>query len=142
MEGPNPNRSFMTDLKRLDKALGIKFNGDHFVITYAIPNGRTVNIWRVVAEDGGFRQPDHRDIEILQQSNIERESPEEKHKRVEQYMEAVREHDRKKSREMFRDITQDNRIRMMQLLGRLDGSGKYNSAFRRIPIIGQSDAQK
>lgn len=137
MDGPTPDRSFMTDLKRLDKALGIKWNGKHFVITYTVPTG-TVNIWRVVAGDGGFRQPDHRDIEILQQANIERESPKEKEQRVRQYMDAIRDQDRRHSREMFRDMTKDGATGLMQRLGRLAG-GKCNSAYRRIPTIGKSN---
>jgi hypothetical protein len=144
MDGPTPDRAFMADLKRLDKALGIKFNGEHFVITYKVPNG-SVNIWRVVAGDGGFRQPDHRDIEILQQSNIERESPEEKQKRVEQYMEAIRAADRKRSRENIRDWTKDGKIQLQRAFENVQTGGSWSSpkqapnpAFRRIPIIGGS----
>lgn len=137
MDGPAPDLGFMNELKRLDKALGIKFNGKHFVITYKVPNG-VVNIWRVVAGDGGFRQPDRRDIEILQQSNIERESPEEKQERVKRYMEAIRAADKKRSRQNMRDWTKDGKIQLHSAFARCYDGGKHNSAFRRIPIIGQS----
>lgn len=135
MDGPTPDRSFMRDLKRLDKNLGIKFNGEHFVITYTVPNG-VVNIWKVAAGDRGFRQPDHRDIEILQQSDIERESPEQKQKRVDRYMAAIRAADKKRSAENIRDWTKDGKIQLHRAFARING-GKHNSAFRRIPIIGQ-----
>lgn len=139
MDAPTPDRAFMAEMKRMDKNLGIKFNGKHFVITYAIPDGRTVNIWRVVAGDGGFRQPDHRDIEMLKQADIERESAEEKQKRVERYMAAVREADRKRARENIRDWTKDGKIQLHSAFARCGDGGKHNSAFRRIPIIGHGN---
>lgn len=131
MDAPNPDRSFMDQLKRMDKALGIKFNGEHFVITYKVPDGPAVNIWKVVAASGGFRQPDRRDLEILAQSNIEYESPAEKQARVERYMEAEREKDRRKTRELIRDRTKDDKIQLYDAFGRLY-TGKHNSSFRRI----------
>jgi hypothetical protein len=126
----------MDQLKRLDKALGIKFNGEHFVITYRARENLTVNIWKVVAGDGGFRQPDRRDLEILKQSHIERESPEQKQQRVERYMEVERAKDRRRAKEMIRDRTKDDKIQLFNGFARVAG-GKHNSAFRRIPIIGQ-----
>ena len=131
MDSPTPDKSFMARLKSMDKALGIKFNGEHFVITYYVRPDYSVNIWRVVASDGGFRQPDRRDLEILQQSNIERESPEEKQLRVERYLEAERARDRRRAKEMLRDRTKDDKIQLYQGFGKLL-SGKHNSAFRRI----------
>jgi hypothetical protein len=135
MDSPTPDRAFMAQLKTMDKALGIKFNGEHFVITYQARAGLCVNIWKVVAGDGGFRQPDRRDLEILQQSNIEKESPEEKQQRVERYMETVRAKDRKNAKEMLRDRTKDDKIQLFNAFGKIAG-GKHNSAFRRVPIIG------
>lgn len=132
MDGPTPDRAFMAQLKTMDKSLGIKFNGDHFVITYQVESGPCVNIWKVVAGDGGFRQPDRRDLEILAQSNIEHESPEEKQARVSRYMEAEREKDRRRAKEMFRDRTKDDKIQLYDAFGRLLGDRKHNSAFRRI----------
>jgi len=135
MDGPTPDRAVMARLKEMDKALGIKFNGEHFVITYQVDAGPCVNIWKVVGEDGGFRQPDRRDIEILEQSNIENETPKEKVLRVKRYMEAERARDRKRSKEMLRDRTKDDKIQLFNSFGKLIG-GKHNSAFRRIPQIG------
>lgn len=144
MDGPTPDRAIMAQLKTMDKALGIRWNGEHFVITYQVPDGGPcVNIWKVVAGDGGFRQPDRRDIEILQQSNIERESPEEKQKRVERYMEAEREKDRRRAKEMLRDRTKDNKIQLYRGFERITGGSiqsqaeRHNPAFRRIQTIGQ-----
>ena len=132
MDGPTPDRSFMDQMKRMDKSLGIKFNGEHFVITYQARTGLCVNIWKVVSGDGGFRQPDRRDLEILAQSNIENESPEEKQARVSRYMEAEREKDRRRAKEMFRNRTKDDKIQLYDAFGRLLGDRKHNSAFRRI----------
>lgn len=138
MDAPVPERSFVDRIKSMDKALGIKFNGQHFVITYQVDGGPCVNIWRVVDNDGGFRQPDRRDLEVLQQSNIENESPDEKQRRVRRYMEAERERDRRRAREMLRDRTKDDKIQLFNGFARLAG-GKHNSAFRRIAPIGHGN---
>ncbi len=53
MDSPIPNRSFVDQMKTMDKALGIKFNGEYFVITYQVSGGPCINIWKVVAGDGG-----------------------------------------------------------------------------------------
>lgn len=140
MDGPAPDRAVMARLKEMDKALGIKFNGEHFVITYQVDGGPCVNIWKVVSGDGGFRQPDRRDIEILQQSNIENESPEAKQRRVERYMEAERARDRQRAKEMLRERTKDSKIQLFNAFAKING-GKNNSAFRRIPTIGQQEQQ-
>ena len=133
MDEPIPDRSFVDQLKRMDKALGVRFSaqGKHFVITYRVRDNLTVNIWKVVDERGGFRQPDRRDLDMLQQSNIEHEGPAEKQARAERYMEAERERDRIRAKENIRDMTKDNKIQLVNGFSRL-GGGKHNSAFRRI----------
>ena len=122
----------MQDLKRLDKNLGVKFNGETFVITYQRPFGDPVNNWKVVDDRGGFRQPDRRDIEILQQSDIEKESPKEKFARTAKYMEEAREKDRKRASEDIRHMTLDNRRQLGPAFSKMYGQGKNNSTFRRV----------
>lgn len=146
MEEPTPDRSFVDQLRRIDKSLGIRFNGDHFVITYQVPDGGPrVNIWKVVAERGGFRQPDRRDLEMIQMSNIERESPEDKQARIARYMDAEREKDRRRAREDLRNMTRDNRIQLVRGFEVLEGgtwSGpktEPNPAFRRITPVGHGN---
>ena len=49
----------------MDNRLGCEFKNNHFVITYDRACGGTVNIHRVQREDGGFRHPDNRELDLL-----------------------------------------------------------------------------
>ena len=48
--------------------------------------------------------------------------------------------DRKRAKEMLRDRTKDSKVQLFNAFAKLNG-GKHNSAFRRIPTIGQQDQQ-
>ena len=128
----SPDRAFMRKLKALDKRLGCKFNGEHFVITYQRATGEPVNIWKVVDNDGTYRQPDRRDLECIQMSDIEKESPRDKFNRTTAYMAKTREDQKRRAKEEIRDRTKDDRRQLMQGFSKLYGGGKGNSAFRRI----------
>lgn len=132
MEDVRPDWSFMKQLKALDKRLNCKFNGEHFVITYDRDGRPPVNIWKVVDERGGFRQPDRRELEMIQKSNIENVSPTEQFNLVKMYMENFREKERIRAREEIRNRTKDNRIQLIHAFSRIYGAGKGNAAFRRI----------
>ena len=69
--------SFMRQLKSLDPRLGCHQSGNGFTITYRRGNGTRVNIMRV---DG--REPDNRDLNKIRASDIRREDPDKKIKRV------------------------------------------------------------
>lgn len=127
-----PDRAFTKDLKRIDKRLGVKFNGYNVVVTYDRGFGDPVNIWVVKGDQGGFRPPDRRDVEAIAASNIERESPEEKFQRVSKYYQKVREDVRRKSRENIRDMTKDSKIQLRQAVAKVENQSKANSTFRRI----------
>ena len=49
-------------------ALAASLMGTHFVITCTTSRFGEVNVWKVVDEKGGFRQPDQRELDILQES--------------------------------------------------------------------------
>jgi len=127
-----PDRAFTKDLKRIDKRLGVKFNGYNVVVTYDRGFGDPVNIWVVKGDQGGFRTPDKRDVEAIAASNIERESPEEKFQRVSKYYQKVREDVRRKARENIRDMTKDSKIQLRQAVAKVENQSKANSTFRRI----------
>lgn len=129
-----PDRSFMKELKTLDKNLGCKFNGRFFVVTYQRSYGEPVNLYAIKGPDNSFRPPGQKDIEIIAASNIERESPKEKSQRISKHMEDVREKKRKEARENIRNMTKDDRRQLSKAFMQLTNLGKGNSAFRRVNV--------
>lgn len=132
MEDIRPDWSFMKQLKALDSRLGVKFNGEHFVVTFQRPGQAEYNVWKVVDERGGFRQPDQRELEMLRESNLERIGPDERFNLAREYMERFRSDARERVKDEVKGMTRDSRIQLVQAFRRVAGSGKGNSAFRRI----------
>jgi hypothetical protein len=112
---PVVDRSFLKDLKNMDSRLGTKFNGEHFVVTYNRGYGQPVNIYRVKAEDGSFRQPDKRDLAVIKGGDLaEGDSLDARLKKTAYASEKIREAERKRVQDEIR------------------GGAKGNSTFRRI----------
>lgn len=132
MEDVRADSGFMRQLRVLDRRLGVMFNGTHFVITFTTQRYGAVNIWKVVDERGGFRQPDQRELDMLQQADIEKVGPEERFNLVKAYMQRYQEKKRTDARDTIRDITKEDRRQLMQAFGKAYGSGKGNATFRRI----------
>jgi hypothetical protein len=132
---PECNSSFMRDLKNLDRRLGTKFNGEHFVVTYDRGWGEPVNIHRVRADNGGYKQPDNRDLAIIKGGDLgEGEKPELRLKKLAYMSEKMREEARRKSREEIRAMTREDRRYLAQHMGQITNQGKCNSTFRRIKV--------
>jgi hypothetical protein len=130
---PECNSSFLKDLKSLDKKLSTKFNGEHWVVTYERPYGEPVNIYRVKGDNGGYRQPDNRDLAVIKGGDLaEGDKPEIRLKKLAYMSEKMREEARRKARENIRDLTKDDRHYLASRIGQLTNQGKCNSAFRRI----------
>ena len=79
----NPDRVFMQRLKELDKKLGCRFvpSHQHFIITYERPIGSPATLMVVKRDDGGFRQPDNRDINTLCKYDLSKKKTEKKEKK-------------------------------------------------------------
>lgn len=130
-----PDRVFMQRLKELDPRLGCEFNRDteHFYITYAKAWGPAVPILAVVDSiNGGFRQPDNRELIALQQSDLTKECMSTKLDRAEKYMYDERARIRKQRREGFRDRTKDDKLQLMRALS---GRTKANRPFRQVTPV-------
>lgn len=136
------NRSFLKDLHLMDKRLGVKFNGRHFVITYDRGCGNQVNLLSVRAEDGSFRQPDNRDLKLLYDGDMSRINPEDYFRRVAFYMDNARKQDRDRNKQNIRDMTKDNKIQLRQHFERVERGGKANSAFRVRSEVRESPPEK
>lgn len=129
---PTVDRSFMKDLKSLDKRLSTKFNGQNIVITYDRGHGEPVNILRVKADDGGFRQPDKRDLAVIKGGDLETEKMETRLKRTAYASELMRREAKRKAAENIRDMTKDDKIYLGQKFCQATNQSKANAAFRRI----------
>lgn len=116
-----PDRVFMKRLREQDRKLGCHFNGEHFVITYEVPWGPPAVIWVVKRDDGGFRQPDQRDLDEIMNSSIERESPEEKHQRAASYMKDYRLRQALNRKDTLRQLTKENKTQLMRAFSKVDG---------------------
>jgi hypothetical protein len=127
---PSVERSFLKDLKNMDPRLGVKFNGKHFVLTYKRPVGNPVNIYRVKAEDGSFRQPDKRDLMVLKAGDLaEGDSMDVRLKKSAYASELIRQNEERRVHEEIRAMTLDGR---RQLVNAFKGESKGNATFRRI----------
>jgi len=130
---PRPDRVFMKRLKALSPKLGCNFspNIERFVITHERAVGPPVPICKVAREDGGFRQPDNRDIAFVQSGDLAVQSVDERLKKVAKHMETVREQDKKRTASEIRDMTKDGKIQLSRAIGKIQGSGKYDP-FRKV----------
>jgi len=131
---PEPDRSFMRDLRNLDRRLGVKFNGQNFVVTYDRGYGEPVNIHRIKADGGGFRQPDKRDLGIIKGGDLEEgDKMETRLNKLAYASEVMRRTAREKAAEEIRAMTADNKNQLAKAVMQATNMGKGNSAFRRIP---------
>lgn len=129
---PEVDRSFKRDLRLMDKRLSTKFNGEHFVITYDRGYGQPVNIYRVKADDGSFRQPDKRDLKIIKGGDLaEGDSQDVRLRKAAYISERIREEEKRKAHEEIRAMTRDGKNQLKKAFIQA-GGGKGNSAFRRI----------
>lgn len=133
----SPSRTFLTELKRLDKNLGCYYNQDHehFVITYRRASGQPVPVLLIEGLEGEFRFPNMRDIETLQKSDMAKMRLKDRLQRVAHHFEETRRKTRERSRDMIRQETIENRRQLMPRFARLaNEGGKHNSTFRRIKL--------
>lgn len=128
-----PDRSFLNELKRTDKRLDCRFNGQFFVLTYERPCGGNVPIMSVRGEGGGFRQPDQRDIMKLKESDLAREDYREKFMRMGKMSEYLTDQEkrRRNRKENFRDMTKDGKRQLQKAYERV-----YDTLGVEIPLKG------
>jgi hypothetical protein len=128
-----PERSFLRDLKNMDRRLGCKFNGQNFVVTYDRGYGEPVNVLLIKRDDNGFRQPTGRDLEILKGGDLAQgESMDLRLKKIAYACYEMQEQTKKKHRENIRDWTKDDKNYLMDKIGRITGQGKPRPAYKPI----------
>ena len=130
---PECNRSFLRDLKTLDRRLGTKWNGRNFIVTYDRGHGDPVNIYRVKGDDGGFKQPDMRDLEQIKKGDLSTgESMDVRLRKLAYASEQIRAKQQSLARENIRNMTKDDKTYLSQKIGQLTNQSKSNAAFRRV----------
>jgi hypothetical protein len=129
-----PERGFLKNLKNLDRRLDCVFRKEHehFVITYNRGYGEPVNLLLVKADDGGFRQPDNRDLKVIFDGDMNNKRLDVELAKKAHYLYEVRENDKRKASELIRDMTKDNKIQLRNVYDKAHGAGKKKAAFRQI----------
>lgn len=128
-----PDSHFMTKLKALDPKLGCEYNKntERFNITYERVLG-PVPIMQVRSESGGYRQPDRRELIQLGEGDMCKTDRRTHLNKASKYCYDYREKAAKDSSDMIRDMTKDDKRQLGNAFGRIAGTGKCNSTFRRI----------
>jgi len=129
-----PERGFMKNLKALDKRLNCVFRPEHehFVITYQRNYGEPVNLHCVKADDGGFRQPDMRDLKVIYDGDMTNKNAKEELAKRAYEMRQYDERQREKSRDNLKHMTRLDKRQLMSAFNQAHGSGKKNATFRKI----------
>jgi hypothetical protein len=132
---PEVDRSFLKDLKSLDKRLSVKWNDNvrNFIVQYERGYGEPVNIYRVRNEDGSFRQPDQRDMKHIKGGDLgEGDNMKARLKKYAYQSEKIREDQKRKSHDTIRDMTKDDRRYLSNRISRLTNTGKGVTGFRQV----------
>ncbi|MCK4787656.1 MAG: hypothetical protein KAV87_28130 [Desulfobacteraceae bacterium] len=128
-----PHESFIKRLHELDSKLGAMFNGEHVVLTYKRATGQPVPIWTVRGDDGEFRIPDQRDIEVLQEADMTKQSMTDRLDKTSKYMQDVRDAREKDRRDAIYDMTLDSKKQLSRAYGKINSPGGKGDN-RRYPI--------
>jgi hypothetical protein len=129
-----PDRSFMKDLKTLSSRLGIKFNGFNFVLTYERGHGEPANVLLVKDDNGGFRQPDRRDIEALRKGDLNNYRMKDHLDRMASIYTEIQEKMQAKAKDDIRGMTKDNKRQLVNAFARATNDRKANATFRRVDL--------
>jgi len=133
---PSPDSTFVRKLREFDPKLEVRFSRRHgrFIITQprVTKPERPAEVWMINEEDGGFRQPDSRDLKILFGGDLHRVSVEERIKKGEAYMSGYDEKQKKDVKDEIRNRTKDGKIQLKQMYYKMGNLGKAPAPFRKI----------
>lgn len=130
---PSVDRSFVKDLKSLDKRLSTKFNGQNFIVCYDRGHGEPVNVLRIQGEGGTFRQPDKRDLIVIKGGDLAEGPKMELRLKEAAYRAELQQREVKRKRYgEIRDMTKDSRRQLEKAYIQATNQSKGNATFRRI----------
>ena len=132
--GPTLDDLFLKRLKRIDKRLDMVWQAgpERWVMVYDKGKQDFVNMFLIETEDHQYRHPDRRDLVRIRAADLVAKDAVVRYREAAEYMVKTRQKDRQDARDNIRNMTKDDRIQLMQAFAKLAGSGKGNSAFRRI----------
>lgn len=132
--GPALDDIFLKRLKRIDKRLGMVWQEgpERWVMVYDKGDNDLVNMFLIDTEDHQYRHPDQRDLIRIRAADLVAKDAVARYREAAEYMVNTRKKDRETAKDNIRNMTKDDRIQLMQAFAKLAGSGKGNSAFRRI----------
>jgi hypothetical protein len=135
---PVPDRQFVEDLQQYDGKLSVEFNRKYsrFVIVREVGLGKKYEILVVQGEDGGFRQPDHRDLKTLGAGDLWRKNQEARDmvRAGEEKMRQLREKQDADNVDDIRYLSRENRIQLHNTFRKASNNGSKAPEFRRVYV--------
>jgi len=130
----NAERGFMKNLKALDKRLNCVFRPEHehFVITYQRPYGEPVNLHCVKADDGGFRQPDNRDLKIIYDGDMSNRKADVVLAERAYELQHCRDKDVANAKDNIKHMTRMDKHQLINAYRKAGNVGKQRPAFRQV----------
>jgi len=128
---------FIKDIKRIHNKLDCEYvpKYERFIVTCELPTGESAPVFIVgdiTPGIEGFRYPDKRDVDALHECDLEKETIEDKFAKIAKKVSEEKQKEWQVQKDMIKERTMDDKIQLMNKFQRLTGSGKGNSAFRRI----------
>ena len=129
----SPDRTFVKRLKQLDPRLGCKFRTDlrKFAITFDRVVGPPAEVL-IVNNNGGFRQPDERELKVLNDGDLQKTDIRTRLDRADNYMRDYRKKQEKEISDRIDLATKDDRIQLKNAYRKSFNTGGKPSEFRRI----------
>jgi len=129
-----PDPAFTKKLKKLDSRLGCKFRHDlrRFVVTFDRAVGSPAEVLIVKGEYGEFRQPDERELKVLNDGDLQKTDIRTRLDRADNYMRDYRKKQEKEISDRIDLATKDDRIQLKNAYRKSFNTGGKPSEFRRI----------
>ena len=120
-----PHGTFTKRLHVLDRKLGCHLNEQvqRWIITYKRITGEIVPILTVETAQGGFREPDERDINTLKKSDMHNQSVNDMLLRAENYGRTVRDIREIQRRNDIYAMTLDSKYQLKRAYGKIENPG-------------------
>lgn len=129
-----PDPAFTKKLKELDPRLGCKFRHDlrRFAVTFDRAVGSPAEVLIVKGEYGEFRQPDERELKVLNDGDLQKTDIRTRLDRADNYMRDYRKKQEKEISDRIDLATKDDRIQLKNAYRKSFNTGGKPSEFRRI----------
>ena len=130
----NPDPTFIRDLKGLSTELNCYFDDKErkFIITHDRAVGGPIAILPIKNEDGSFRHPTIADVSFIASGDTQKMSHKERQQSMAKYMRDYEVNHRRKTSEMFREKTKDDKLQLIRKFAQIDGHAKTIQPFRKI----------